>query len=71
MLRRQGDHSHLPRAQLVLPVPFLGGIHLRFFKSLKKYLFNNNFRNKEDEDFPGGTVARTPSSQCRGPKFHL
>ena len=22
-------------------------------------------------DFPGGPVAETPSSQCRGPGFHL
>jgi len=50
---------------------FFGGIHLRFFKSLKKYLFKNNFRNEEDEDFPGGPVAKTPSSQCGGPRFHL
>lgn len=22
-------------------------------------------------DFPGGPVAKTPCSQCRGPRFHL
>lgn len=50
---------------------FFGGIYLRFFKSLKKYLFKSNFRNEEDEDFPDGLMAKTPSSQRGGPRFHL
>ena len=25
---------------------------------------------KASEDFPGGPVAKTPSSQCRGPRFN-
>ena len=35
--------------------------------SLRRLLF---FKKSQVLDFPGGPVAKTPQSQCRGPRFH-
>ena len=31
---------------------------------------NKELRGLDSRDFPGGLVAKTPNSQCRGPGFN-
>ena len=37
---------------------------------MRKIIFSS-YKREEGRDFPGGLVAKTPYSQCRGPGFNL
>ena len=48
----------------IFPTELIGLFVIKCVKVLLQYK-----RNTCDKDFPGGPVAKTPCSQCRGPGF--